>query len=186
MNNTEYKLAKILFIKGVFIKDCIPDDDIFERQIIEQLNYNTSYIEIYNKLPLIFKSFDSWMKKTNLNCWYCDLKFDSVPIFIPKIIEPSRVPDQYNISTFGCFCSFSCAISYNNLYNNRLCENIHIKDMLLFLYKLFNKKSIKEIFQSPSKYQMKQYGGDLEQIQYKNLIIKLKETMKSLEFTSTF
>ena len=38
MNIKEYKIPKILFIKGVFIKDCILLDDIFEKQIIEQLN----------------------------------------------------------------------------------------------------------------------------------------------------
>jgi hypothetical protein len=185
MSIKEYKLVKMLFIKGVFIKDCIPDDDIFERQIIEQLNYSDTCIEIYNKIPLIFTGLESWPKKTNLNCWHCDLKFDSIPIFIPKIIDTNPVANGFNISTFGCFCSFSCALSYNNLYNTKICENIHVKDMLLFLYKIFNKKSIKEIFQSPSKFQMKQYGGILEPIQYKNSIIKLKEIMKSLEFSAS-
>ena len=181
MNIKEYKLIKILFIKGVFIKDCIPSDDIFERQIIEQLNYNTAYIDIYNKIPLIFNGLDTWIKNTNLNCWYCDLTFDSVPIFIPKIIEPSN-STEYNISTLGCFCSFSCAMVYINTHFSKICDNIHMKNMLLFLYKIFNKKKIKEIILSPSKYQMKQYGGNLEQIQYKNNLLKIKSAMKELEY----
>ena len=37
MNIKEYTMPKILFLRGVFIKDCIPIDDIFER--IEELGY---------------------------------------------------------------------------------------------------------------------------------------------------
>lgn len=181
MNIKEYTLIKFLFIKGVFIKDCMPSDDIFEKHIIEQLNYNTSYIDIYNKIPSIFTGLDTWVKNTNLNCWYCDLTFDSVPVFIPRLIEPCA-STEYNISTLGCFCSFSCAMVYINMHFTNICENIHMKNMLLFLYKIFNKKKIKEIILSPSKYQMKQYGGNLEQIQYKNNLIKIKLAMKELEY----
>jgi hypothetical protein len=181
---SDYKFIKILFIKGVFLKDCIPSDDIFEQHIIEQLNCNMTYIDIYNKIPLIFNSLDTWIKKTNLSCWYCCLKFDSIPIFIPKIIELSST-DDFNISTHGCFCSFSCAMSYNNIYNKKICDNIHVKQMLLFLYKIYNKNSVKEIFPSPSKYQMNHYGGTLEKIQYKNKIIKIKNDMKLLEYNKS-
>lgn len=184
MSIKEHKFIKILFIKGVFIKDCMPSDDIFEKQIIEQLNYNTPYIDIYNKIPLIFTSLDTWIKKTNLNCWNCCLEFDSIPVFIPKIIEPS-VYDEYNISTYGCFCSFSCAMAHNNIYNKKICDNIHVKNMLLFLYKIYNKKSVREIIASPSKFQMTQYGGNLEKIQYKNEIIKIKNEMKLLEYNKS-
>ena len=40
MNIPEYKIQKLLFLKGVFIKDCIPSDDIFEQHIIDRLNIN--------------------------------------------------------------------------------------------------------------------------------------------------
>jgi hypothetical protein len=184
MSVTEYKFIKILFIKGVFLKDCIPSDDIFEKQMIEQLQYNTAYIEVYNKIPLIFTSMETWVKKTNLSCWHCCLEFDSIPVFIPKIIDSSAF-DKFNISTYGCFCSFNCAMAYNNIYNKKICDNIHVKNMLLFLYKIYTKKSVKEILPSPSKYQMNHYGGNLEKIQYKKKIIKIKEAMKLLEYNKS-
>ena len=115
MNIKEYKIPKILFLRGVFIKDCIPLDDIFERQLIEQLNIENPIVT-YNDFPSIFTNLNSWIKKTNLKCWYCDLNFDNMPVFIPKVIEHSGLNTDYNISSYGCFCSFCCATEYTNLH----------------------------------------------------------------------
>lgn len=180
MNIKEYKISKILFIKGVFIKDCIPIDDIFEQHIIDQLNLDTP-IDVYSIIPSNFTDLNTWTQKTNLKCWYCDLNFDNMPVFIPRIIEPATTETGYNIGTFGCFCSFCCAISFNNINNSKICENIRVKNMIMFLYKIFNGKNVKEIFPSPSKYQMNHYGGPLDQMVYRNEIHKLKKKMKELE-----
>lgn len=177
MNIIEYKSPEILFIKGVFIKDCIPIDDIFEKHIIEQLNAETPLI-IYEKLPLIFNSISTWVQITNIKCWYCDLHFDNMPVFIPTIISHDFDSKLYNINTSGCFCSFCCAMSYNNIHNNNICTNIKVKDMLLYLYKVFNNSIIKDIVNSPCKYTMIQYGGDVDPHTYRNKIKKIKELMK--------
>jgi hypothetical protein len=181
MNIKEYTIPKILFLKGVFIKDCIPLDDIFERQIIERLNIDNP-ITIYNDFPSIFTNLTSWIKKTNLKCWYCDLNFDDMPVFIPKIIEHSGINTDYNISTYGCFCSFCCVTAYTNLYYQKICDNIKIKEMTRFLYRIFKGSAIKEILQSPSKFTMTQYGGDIDTSKYKDSINKLKLKMKDLEY----
>ena len=181
MNIKEYKVSRILFIKGVFIKDCIPIDDIFEQQIIDQLNIDAP-IELFDNIPSNFSNLNTWIKKTNIKCWYCDLNFDNPPVFIPRLIEPANTETGYNIGTYGCFCSFCCAMAYNNIHNNKICDNIRIKEMLIFLYKIFNGKSVKEIFPAPSKYQMKQYGGSMDQMVYRNQIHQLKKNMKELEF----
>lgn len=179
MDIKEYKVSKILFIKGVFIKDCIPIDDIFEQQIIDQLNIDNP-VDIYCVIPSNFMGLDTWVQKTNLKCWYCDLKFENMPIFIPRLIEPAV--SGYNIGTHGCFCSFCCAMKYNNLHNNKLCENIRVKEMLLFLYNIFNGSKVKEIFSSPSKYEMTPYGGSIDPLIYRNKIHALKKKMKELEY----
>lgn len=181
MNIKEYKIPKILFLGGVFIKDCIPLDDIFEQQIIEQLNID-NHIVNYNNFPSIFNNVNTWVKKTNLNCWFCDLNFDNMPVFIPKIIENSGIDKNYNISTHGCFCSFCCATSYINLYYPKICDNIKMKEMLRFLYKIFKGRSIREIFASPSKYMMSQYGGDIEVSSYRSIVNDLKSKMQELEY----
>ena len=181
MNVKDYKIPKILFIKGVFLKDCILIDDIFEKQIMDQLKIENPIIT-YNNLPSIFNNLDLWIKKTNIKCWYCDLNFDTVPIFIPKIIETTGLNNDYKIITSGCFCSFCCAMSYNNLYFPKICDNINNKEMLKFLYKIFNNCKIKEILQAPSKYIMHQYGGDTDLFGYKNKLNEIKIQMKELEY----
>lgn len=181
MSIKEYKIPKILFLRGVFIKDCIPLDDIFERQIIEKLNIDNPIVT-YNDFPSIFTNLNSWIKKTNLKCWYCDLNFDNMPVFIPKIIEHSGLNTNYSISTYGCFCSFCCATTYTNLYYQKICDNIKIKEMTRFLYRIFKGHAIKEILQSPSKYIMTQYGGDTDASTYRGMVNKLKIKMKDLEY----
>jgi hypothetical protein len=172
MDIGEYKVSNILFIKSVFIKDCIPTDDIFEQHIIEQLHIESPII-MYEQLPSIFRSLSSWIKKTSIKCWYCDLNFDNIPIFIPTSIEKLGGPDLYNIGTHGCFCSFCCAVSHNDLYNPKICNNVVKNEMLLYLFKIFYNKSVKYISRSPDKYIMKQYGGNIDSSVYRGLVNKL-------------
>ena len=182
MNIKEYKESKILFIKGVFIKDCIPLDDIFEQQILEKLNINTHVVS-YTKIPSNFVNNKTWIKNTNVKCWYCDLTFDNIPVFIPKIIEHSGINTiDYNIITFGCFCSFCCAVSYIDIYNSKICDNIKLKEMLKFLYMIFNGASIKELLTAPNKYIMEHYGGCTSQVEYRSKINIIKDKMKELEY----
>ena len=181
MNIKEYTIPKILFLRGVFIKDCIPLDDIFEQQIIEKLNLDEPTF-LYDTFPSVFTNLKSWITNTNLKCWYCDLSFDSRPVFIPKVIEHSGFTEDINISTYGCFCSFCCTVSYTNLYYPKICTNIKVNEMLRFLYRVFNGHSIKEILPAPSKYIMKQYGGDTNLHTYKNMINAIKTEMTELEY----
>jgi hypothetical protein len=168
----EYNVPKIFFIKGVFIKDCFPIDDIFEQQIIDQLRVDQPVIT-YVPTPSTFKGMSSWVKKTSVRCWYCDLSFDNAPVFIPRNIEYDGVAKDHRISTFGCFCSFSCAITFNNLYNQQVCTNSGVKEMLLFLYEIFHAKKINFIPQAPNKYLMVTYGGHLEPMEYRQMINNL-------------
>lgn len=108
------RIPSVLFIKGVFKKDCI-SDDFFEKKILETI---TPYPEVvdqtteivdftnmgnlsYDKLPSIFSNIDMWPKKTNLLCWYCTLGFTYIPVFIPKVIEPVSIKKNFNIVSVG-------------------------------------------------------------------------------------
>lgn len=176
MNIPEYKIQKLLFLKGVFIKDCIPSDDIFERHIIDRLNITEPMIE-YKSIPTIFNGLSTWLKKTNVKCWNCCLNFDNQPVFIPKIIEHFGVHTDYNISVYGCFCSFCCSSSYTDIYHPKICDNIKLKEMNKFLYKIFNNKNTFEILNAPSKYIMTHYGGTVSINGYKTMISDLEATM---------
>lgn len=179
MNIAEYKVPKLLFVKGVFLKDCIPIDDIFEQQLIESLDVE-EFVTSYKSLPSIFNNLDTWQKTTNLKCWSCDLGFNTVPVFIPKGID-SLPKGNYNITTYGCFCSFNCAAAYNNLHNVKICKNINVRDMLLFLYRVFEQKTPREILPSPSKYVMKHYGGTVDILEFQKKIYELQGQMKFVE-----
>jgi hypothetical protein len=173
MNMNDYDNPKFLFINDVFIKDCISIDDLFEQKFITKMKLNdVKYIKTYDSIPNIFRNVDTWIKQTNLKCWYCHLNFDLTPIFIPKLID--KMPELL-IYTKGCFCSFSCAMSYINLHNTDLCERISDRQKLLLLYKIFYNQIIDNIKESPPFHIMECYGGKISIEKYKELIREINK-----------
>jgi hypothetical protein len=184
------KIPSILFIKGVYKKDC-SNDDIFEKKILE----NTPSVEIdfngdidisdissitncnnfvnYEKLPNIFESIETWQKKTKLKCWNCTLSFTSIPVFIPKVIEPNfgkgKNKKNYSISVHGVFCTFACAKQHVENRNYSLSERVETLNKLKLLYKLFYGDKMKDTPSTTTPFQMKQYGGDLTEDEYLEL-----------------
>ena len=159
-------VPKILFIRGVFVEDCVPIDQLFEQQLMTGLD-NEIVIKPtaqYDKLPSIFYSLEQWPEKIKLHCWYCDRMVNGVPIFVPKYIEPSANGPIMGVD--GCYCNFNCAVSGINLYYPDKQTNKSKKDMLKFLYNMFCGKSITEICPAVSKTEMIKYGGDLTEQEY--------------------
>lgn len=151
-----------LFINGVYIKDCVSIDELFEQKFINKVLPEHISEKKYNKLPEIFTNVTEWSKQienVNIKCLNCHLFFTSTPIFIPKLIEAS------NIYTKGCFCYFSCAMSYIDKYKD-LCKKITDTQNLLFLYKLFYGVSKSHIEMSPDIYIMDCYGGTVPTSNY--------------------
>lgn len=173
MDIIENTIPKVLFIKGVFLKDCVPIDDLFDEQIMGQITDDPIEINTYTPLPSIFYTLKQWPKKTNLKCFYCDRKFDTLPIFVPKTIEPSK--DGYTMATEGCFCTFNCGVSYINLMYSKIHDNLNKKNMLKLLYKVFTGKTTTEIPCSPSKYEMIHYGGTMNNQEYGKNIPKIND-----------
>lgn len=186
------KVPKILFIKGIFIKDCL-SDDIFEKKILEHTNPQSDYnidnndletpIDInfinYEKFPTTFESIETWKKKTNIKCWCCTLSFDTIPIFIPNVIEPitpknkiereNMLKQQFSISVYGTFCSFGCAYFFIESHNFSIAEKIESLNKLKLLHKLMYNKKIKDIGYYPSPYRLEQYGGNLTIAEFKSM-----------------
>ena len=191
----------MLFLKGVYKKDCVLIDDIFEENLMANINdcsitatenelVNISktdhlvscnkLIELntkqnhYEKLPH-FKGLDTWPCKTNLLCWSCSLSFDSIPIFIPKAIEPiikNRESNNYSIDNKGVFCSFGCAYYFIQNKTCNLIERTENINKLRFLYKLFYNENMPDYNNFPSPYNMVQYGGDWTIKKFKKTITK--------------
>lgn len=172
---------KIIFINDIFIEDIAEINKLAEKRINNFCEnflptsaiYNTTLNKNYILLPTHFYSLNKWIKYTNLHCWYCDCTFNSIPVFIPKSIDFANKKNEYCIRTYGCFCSFNCAKKYININYKKLEINLNKTNMLNYLFEIFNKKKVIEILESPNKYLMKKYGGDLTIIEYKNKIQSL-------------
>jgi hypothetical protein len=183
------KIPKILFIKGIFKKDC-QSDDIFEKKILENANIadmssnlitiqptidhpfdeiTTNFVN-YEKLPPIFSNIETWKHKTNLLCWNCALNFNSIPVFIPKVIEPLMIKNKlgrekksnsYSISVYGVFCTFGCAKQYIESHNYSISDRTENINKLNLLHKLFFNHNMKEMTDYPNPHNMKSFGGDM-------------------------
>jgi hypothetical protein len=67
-----------------------------------KINYNCVQVRDINSC----KDFSP--QKTNLKCWQCDYKFDTLPCYLPNSYKNNK------FYVYGNFCSFNCALKYNN------------------------------------------------------------------------
>ncbi len=88
--------TRILFLPGVFLKDCPEPEDSSEEIVelessddLDAIATDVSQIEAafcakkvikkYDTIPSQFTTLDKWPKQTNLLCWYCDFPFTGMP-----------------------------------------------------------------------------------------------------------
>ena len=103
---SSFKVPKILYIHGVFLEDCKEIADVLEERLLEDSVKQAPVVKI-NKLPPIYYGVDTWIKKCDVECFYCDKKFDTMPIFIPKSIEKYS-NGKFQMHTEACFDSWPC------------------------------------------------------------------------------
>jgi hypothetical protein len=101
------------------------------------------------------------IKKTDICCWWCCHQFKNSPIGLPIKHENS----QFFVK--GCFCSFNCALSYNNDSNS---DNSSEYESLLYLLfkKMNNATEFKEIQEAPPRESLKMFGGLLSIDEFRN------------------
>jgi hypothetical protein len=159
----------IIFLEGISQSDYVEMEDNFEQQLLDDISDSSEiHTMIYNKVPNIFTGADTWIKHTNLRCWYCDFTFDTTPIFIPIYMRESH-DDTIEMGTTGNFCSFNCACAY--LIQHNMTD---FYTYLVHLYKVLNNKKISQIIPSPPKTNMVKYGGWLSDMEYINIISSLE------------
>lgn len=165
----DFKEQNILFLKGIHLQDLIPVEDIYQKELLNNLEHPTTEI-FYDKIAKQFTTLGEWRKSTNIRCWYCSLKFKTIPWFIIENTNYSAEGITYDIN--GNFCSCGCLLGYvNRNYNKR--ADFDIFQSVYKLYKIIEKKEIKEIIESPSKYILKIYGGDANIDEYQNEIKRI-------------
>lgn len=164
----DFKEPNILFLKGINIDDILEIEDIYQKELLNNVKTNNLELNIiYDKIPMQFISLEKWKKNTNLRCWYCTLKFKNTPWFIIENIHQTSNGLIYDI--LGNFCSVGCLHGHINInYNTR--EHFDIYNSIKKLYKIFYNKNINEIISSPDKYNLKIYGGTMEILDYQREI----------------
>lgn len=90
--------------------------------------------------------------KTDIACWWCTYQFDGIPIPYPT----GYIEKQDCFKVTGCFCSFSCSLSY--MKDNNLIKN---KSLLLFLKRKLTGEKFPEINYAPPRQALIKFGGTL-------------------------
>ncbi len=164
----DFKEPNILFLKGINIDEILEIEDIYHKELLNNITPVTQEINIlYDKIPTQFSSLDTWISTTNLRCWHCTLKFKNTPWFIIDNINQTSNGVVYDIT--GNFCSIGCLYAYVSIHYNKR-EHFDIYNSIKKLYKIFYNKSISEIAPSPDKTNLKIYGGNLEISEYQKKI----------------
>ena len=174
----------VLFIQGVYKKNCKRMEDMFREKIIEN---TITHETIYDKIPVVFNSIDEWPRSSNLCCWYCSRHFKTRPWFEPQSIEPvNEISDgsildskaissviykkQTSIVVKGVFCTCNCVRAYIELHTNDYADKFNKVQMLKYIYELFTSKQTLDIQPSPPPTEMQQYGGKLSLVEYQQKI----------------
>lgn len=112
------------------------------------------------RMIFINRDVGKWPRKTDIQCWNCTLNISNPPVGIPIKIDRNSGHRIY--ITRGCFCSFSCAKAYDEVFYNG-------KNIVLLNQLYRDSGQIGKIKSAPNKILMIRYGGTLTDQQYKNL-----------------
>ena len=131
-------------------------------------NTRKKYLE--NKLFSVKDNKAILVEKTDIHCWWCCHQFDTLPCFIPDKF--------YNgiYYVFGCFCSPSCAFSYNL---NMTDQRVSIRHSLLrkLYFKVFN---VKFIPLAPQRELLKIFGGSLSIEEFRDSKMMIRRDIYTL------
>jgi hypothetical protein len=129
---------KILFLPGVFLKDCPRPEDESSEEIIEldadldSLATDITALEAvvvktrpsikkYDVIPTQFTSRDTWPKSTNLLCWYCSRSFEEFPWTVPISCSKNLISDDSDITDV----SDTSLLESANTFREALVMDVH-------------------------------------------------------------
>ena len=151
-----YKLPNILSLSGITINDYISPEDTADEKFFNDSS-EASNIYPYNKIPQTFVSLKKWPISTNLYCWSCGFKFNTIPKFIPTYIRETN--DSVELGVLGNMCSFNCAELWIETHTYNKEERFKLQNNLCYLFYIFTGKRIMYIKPAPCKTNLLQYGG---------------------------
>lgn len=129
----------------------IKSDNNEHEQDNQIINRKKGYFEILHK----FIKNDNWLHSSEILCWWCCHKFDTIPLGLP--VEYDTKIKKFRVK--GIFCSFPCM----NAYNEDSCsKNGYKKYLIKFLYSKITGQSINSVIKTaPPRCCLKVFGGDL-------------------------
>jgi hypothetical protein len=187
----ELKSPNILFLKGVYFRNCPDVSDMFDDRLTEMAAFDPEHPVdtisapiTYDKIPHLFYSIDTWIKSTNLKCWGCECPFRWMPFFTPTSITSSgTMPDEYMpIKPIGNFCSIPCMGDWVNVHipKEKRWEKL---EQIKLLYKIMAGTKLDTIPKGVDKTSMVHFGGSLTIAEYQARI-KLISSQVGIKFPS--
>ena len=129
--------------------------------------------KIYNsKANFIDNKNNEWVEHTDIACWWCCHKFNTVPLGIPEHIDKNK----YYL--FGCFCSFNCMLAYNLDMND-----YKIWDRQSHIYQMKNyidPDNIIQIKPAPPRQTLQMFGGHMSIEEFRNSFYILNREYRCL------
>lgn len=142
------------------------DDDSFGKYIDEI---------VFDKIPRYFSSYNSWIKSTNISCFFCTLSIDGIPVPVATGVEYNNDGRNVRYTVKHLCCSFNCAYAHiDSEYKGDVNKHKYISILKEIYQKIYNKKIV-VIQPSPDKSRLQHHGGDLTPKEYRTCIKSLSE-----------
>lgn len=155
MKKSNIKVETVLFLAGVFKKDC------------SKLELQVNKTNEYDSIPMTFTTLDKHPTHTNLLCWNCMRSFKGYPWFEPQTMTcNSKQKKDIHFSCNGNFCSAPCVRRYIDTNTKSLSERTDKIAMLKIEYEILMGKSIDFIPPAPPHTVMIQFGGTMRPDEY--------------------
>lgn len=140
------------------------ESGVYTSKDVKSRALNLNLINFVDNTPIV-------IEKTDIACWWCTEKFDTIPCFIPD----RYLNDKYYV--FGCFCAFGCAKAYNsNMNDSRVALRASLINKLSS--ELFGTSNIQ---MAPQRELLVKFGGPLTIEEFRdNLMLCKKEHRMSL------
>lgn len=134
------------------------DTGIYTIKEAKTRTMNLKLINIKDNKPIV-------IDKCDVACWWCTENFDTMPCFIPD----RYLGEKYYV--FGCFCTYSCAKSYNSNMND---YRVPVRTSLINKLYMTIFGTNESIPLAPPKELLQKFGGVLtiEEFRNKSLLCK--------------
>jgi hypothetical protein len=171
-----YKPPCILRLTGITMADYVPVEDIADSRLLhpgseedsrepEESESVPDAALPLDKIPRVFTCLEDWPHRTNLLCWWCGFSFDDRPKFeVTHVRESESGGIEFGVR--GNMCTFNCVeawieTQYGAHANNE--KRWRAQDNLCLAYFMFTGRRVTRIKPSPSKTELRQYGGEWDE-----------------------